>query len=217
MKLVDSLDEQTLLEELLDETKPPVPEECRNLHWLLFTPFRYRARQASRFRRKGASAGVLYTAEKIETAAAEMAFYKLLFFVESPATRFPLTVQEMTAFSLDFETARGLDVGRPPHCDNLGLFDPVDYTLANQLAEYARAEVCEAIRYPSVRARDRGANVAVMTCGAIKSEMPASRETWRFRLAEHSVFAVGDERNVRLEFHYSDFSDDPRIADYLSR
>ena len=41
MSLVDTLEEQALLEEVLDDSKPAVPEDCRNLHYLLFTPFRY--------------------------------------------------------------------------------------------------------------------------------------------------------------------------------
>ena len=43
LKLVDTLAEQALLEDLLEETKPPVPPECRHLHYLLATPFRYGA------------------------------------------------------------------------------------------------------------------------------------------------------------------------------
>ena len=39
-RLLDEFDEQALLEELLDESKPPVPSECRHLHYLLSTPFR---------------------------------------------------------------------------------------------------------------------------------------------------------------------------------
>jgi hypothetical protein len=40
-RLVDSAAEHELLEALLDESKPPVPDGCRGLHYLLFTPFRY--------------------------------------------------------------------------------------------------------------------------------------------------------------------------------
>ena len=43
MSLVDTLEEQALLEQVLDDSKPAVPEDCRNLHYLLFTPFRYGA------------------------------------------------------------------------------------------------------------------------------------------------------------------------------
>ena len=42
LKLVDSLAEQAALEEILEATKPPLPEECRALDYLLATPLRYR-------------------------------------------------------------------------------------------------------------------------------------------------------------------------------
>ena len=54
LKLVDTPEDQAFLERLIDETKPPVPPECRHLDYLLFTPFRYgNYRHGSRFRRPG--------------------------------------------------------------------------------------------------------------------------------------------------------------------
>ena len=41
MALVDTLEEQAVLEQLLDASKPPVPAGADKLHYLLFTPFRY--------------------------------------------------------------------------------------------------------------------------------------------------------------------------------
>ena len=59
LKLVDSLAEQATLEDILEEIKPPVPEECRHLDHLLSTPFRYRPYPTgSRFRRAGLTPGV---------------------------------------------------------------------------------------------------------------------------------------------------------------
>src|SRR3954449_10967826 len=60
LKLVDTLAEQELLERLIEETKPAVPPECRHLHYLLATPFRYGAAYptGSRFRRDGHTDGV---------------------------------------------------------------------------------------------------------------------------------------------------------------
>jgi hypothetical protein len=43
LKLVDSVDEQETLEELIQASKPALPPECRHLHYLLSTPFRYGA------------------------------------------------------------------------------------------------------------------------------------------------------------------------------
>src|SRR5882757_8489431 len=91
LKLVDSLEEQALLEQLLEESKPALPPECAGLDYLLATPFRYGAvyPHGSRFRRAGRTLGVFYASERVETALAEMAFYRLLFFADSPETPLP--------------------------------------------------------------------------------------------------------------------------------
>ncbi|RCW21574.1 hypothetical protein DFR48_110163 [Ciceribacter lividus] len=39
MKLVDTVEEQSLLESLLEETKPALPPECAGLDYLLATAF----------------------------------------------------------------------------------------------------------------------------------------------------------------------------------
>ena len=84
LKLVDSVAEQETLEDLIERTKPPLPPECRDLNYLLSTPFRYGAvyPKGSRFRRAGMTAGVFYASETPQTAVAEMTFYRLLFFAE---------------------------------------------------------------------------------------------------------------------------------------
>src|SRR5262249_17547527 len=65
LKLVDAVDEQELLEDLIEATKPPLPPECRDLHYLLSTPFRYGSVYpgGSRFRRAGLTEGVFYASE----------------------------------------------------------------------------------------------------------------------------------------------------------
>ncbi len=91
LKLVDSVAEQELLENIIESSKPPLPPECRDLHYLLSTPFRYGAAYptGSRFRRAGMTEGVFYASEAPHTAVAEMSFYRLLFFAESPDTPWP--------------------------------------------------------------------------------------------------------------------------------
>src|SRR6266851_3353998 len=110
LKLVDTLDEQEILENLIERTKPMVPIECRHLHYLLSTPFRYGAvyPTGSRFRRAGLTEGVFYAAEAPETAVAEMAFYRLLFYAESPDTPWPANAAEYTAFSAEYATRNAI-------------------------------------------------------------------------------------------------------------
>ena len=112
LKLVDSVDEQVLLEGLIETTKPPLPPECRELHYLLSTPFRYGAvyPAGSRFRRAGMTEGVFYASETPQTAIAEMAFHHLLFFAESPGTPWPANPAEHTAFSAEYATRKAIDL-----------------------------------------------------------------------------------------------------------
>jgi len=113
MKLVDTTQEQELLEILLDETKPPIPPDCVHLHYLMFTPFRY-SKYASRFRKSGDLYGVYYGAEEVETALAEITFHRLLRFADSPTVPWPKNPIGFTSFSTRFETARCLDLTAPP-------------------------------------------------------------------------------------------------------
>src|SRR4051812_31328791 len=115
LKLTDTASEQQRLETLLEDSKPAVPEECRHLDFLLFTPFRYGPYpQGSRFRRHGLTPGVFYASELPETAAAEKAFYRLLFYAESPGTHWPRVAGEFTAFAVEYATGRSVDLRMPP-------------------------------------------------------------------------------------------------------
>src|SRR6056297_983575 len=83
LQLVDNLAQQALLEDMLEETRPPVPAECVGLHYLYMTPFRYGPYpNGSRFRRAGSTPGVYYASEPPRTAIIETAFHLLLFYAE---------------------------------------------------------------------------------------------------------------------------------------
>ena len=217
MKLVDTVEEQGMLEVLLDETKAPIPSDCRHLHYLLFTPFRYGAAYpyGSRFRRAGLTAGVFYASDTPATAVAEMVFHRLLFFGDAPAIPWPSNAAEHTAFSVTFTTRAALDLTRAPlNRDRILWTDRSDYRACQDLAERAREAGVEALRYESVRAvrSQPGANVALLTCRSFLSRRPTARQTWRFHVNAHGVRAICDAPDRRLEFARDAFADDPRIA-----
>jgi hypothetical protein len=217
MKLVDTVEEQAALEVLLDATKAPIPVECRQLHYLLFTPFRYGARYpgGSRFRREGYTPGVFYASDTPATAIAEMAFHRLLFFHDSPDTPWPVNAAEHTAFSVAFKTSSALDLTRRPlDRDRARWTDPVDYRACQDLAASARDAGVEVLRYESVRAvgLPAGMNIALLTCRAFASRKPAARQTWRLHFNAHGVRAIGDAPEQRLEFGRDAFAADPRIG-----
>jgi hypothetical protein len=216
LKLVDTLAEQALLEDLLEASKPPVPPECRRLHYLLSTPFRYGAPypRGSRFRRAGATPGTFYASHTPPTAMAEMAFHRLLFFAESPDTPWPVNPGEHTAFAVRYRARAGIDLTTPPF-DRQGArwSHPTDYAACQDLADAARSAAIQAIRYRSVRDPDGGLNVALLTCAAFASREPIERQTWRLHLGPSGASAICDSPGARLGFDRPTFAADPRIAE----
>lgn len=215
MKLVDTLPEQHLLESILDATKPPVPPECGELHYLLSTPFRYGAPYpaGSRFRRAGMTPGVFYASAGVATAVAEMAFHRLLFYAESAATPWPGDAGDYTAFSTRFRARAGLDLARPPFDRERARWThPADYAPCQTLADAAREADVDVLRYPSARDAS-GLNVALLTCRAFAVRKPVERQTWRLGLNAHGVRAVCDFPDAHLEFTRDAFNADPRIRE----
>ena len=214
LKLVDSLAEQAALEDILEATKPPVPDACRHLDYLLSTPFRYRPYpNGSRFRRAGLTPGVWYGAERSETAAAEMVFYRFLFYAESPDTPFPDDAADYTAFCVDLATPVSLDLTTGGLAADHDLWAHLtDYAPCQHLADSAREIGAEVIRYASVRDPENGANLAVLTCRAFAVSQPALRQTWRIRIGRSGAQAIREYPQLGLEFRVDTFAPDPRLA-----
>jgi len=218
MKLVDTVDEQSLLEDILEGSKRRFPTECAGVDYLLATPFRYDAAYpyGSRFRRAGWTRGVYYAAASVETALAEMAFYRLLFYSESPATPLPANAAEYTAFSAEITTPAAIDLTTPPLSDDRALWThPTDYEPCQMLADTARTAEIEAILYQSVRDPLGGQNIALLTPRGFSRKQPVERVSWRFRLAKTGIQALCEFPMRRIGFAVEDFAGDPRIADLL--
>jgi hypothetical protein len=216
LKLVDTLAEQERLEQLLDESKPPVPPQCRHLEYLLATPFRYGSPypHGSRFRRAGVSPGVFYASKTAATAVAEMAFHRLLFFADSPGTPWPDNAGEYTAFAVRYRTTAGLDLADAPlDRDRTVWMHPTDYEPCQALADRARTAEIEVLRYYSARdpVPGGGINIALLTCGAFAARAPLDRQTWRILPDAGGVRAMCAFPESRLEFDRAAFLSDPRI------
>jgi hypothetical protein len=215
LKLVDTLAEQELLERLLGETKPPVPPACAHLHYLLSTPFRYGAPYpaGSRFRRAGLTPGVFYASAQLTAAVAEMAFWRLLFFAESPATPWPANASEHTAFAVRYSTTAALDLTAAPFDRNAAVWvHPTDYSGCQALADAARLAGVEVLRYRSARDPLGGVNVALLSCAAFSSHAPIARQTWKLQMDAAGVRAICDFPRLRLAFPRTAFGRDPRIS-----
>jgi hypothetical protein len=218
MKIVDSLAEQQLLEAELERSKPAIPAACGHLHWLLATPFRYTPYPyGSRFRRARQRDGCLYAAERIETAVAEDAFYRLRFFVDAPTAQRPKGPQERTAFRFSAKTQAGLHLTAPPLAVDRALWmAPADYTACQALADAARTAGIAIIRYASVRDPERHANWGVLDCRAVTTPEPTQLQTWHYMLRPTQIEAVCEMPRLSLTFAFADWARvDLRIPDRL--
>lgn len=215
LKLVDSVDEQEMLEDLIQASKPSLPPECHHLHYLLSTPFRYGAvyPTGSRFRRAGLTEGVFYAAEAPETAVAEVAFYRLLFYAESPGTPWPANAAEYTAFSAKYATRKAIDLAKGKYArDRARWMHPTDYAPCQALAEIARSAGIDVIRYTSVRDPQQKTNVALLACRAFVGHKPTNFQTWHIRLSAAGVHAICESPKSRITFGRRAFAADSRIA-----
>lgn len=215
LKLVDSVDEQELLEELIETTKPPLPPDCRDLHYLLSTPFRYGSvyPTGSRFRRAGITEGVFYAAETPHTAVAEIAFHRLLFFAESPDTPWPTNPAEYTAFSAKYKTKTAIDLTNGNYERAKAYWTHrTDYSHCQAFADAARAAQIDIIRYESVRDPAPGINLALLNCRALASRKPIDLQTWHIRLSEAGAHAICEAPKSGITFDRTVFAADPRIA-----
>jgi hypothetical protein len=214
LKLTDTQEEQSRLEELIEATKPRIPEECRHLPYLLSTPFRYGAPypRGSRFRRAGLTAGVFYGAELPQTAITELTFYRLLFFAESPNTPWPANPGEYTTFTTDFGTKNGIDLTRSPFDAHTAIWThPTNYSLCQDLADAAREAGVHVIRYRSARTRDERFNLALLSCRAFAKGEIVDRQTWRIHLSVAGARAICEMPRMHVAFDRSAFSSDARI------
>jgi hypothetical protein len=179
-KLVDSDEEQEVLEELIDGIKPPVPAalEPLRLHYLLATPFRHPPlRNGSRFGRRW-ERGIFYGAREPETCFAEVAYYRFVFLSGTRAA-LPLITTVHTAFQAGVRTARGVDLTRPPFSAHRSrISSKTDYSASQQLGTDMRADGVTAALFTSARAIAGGTNVALLDPAAFSAPHPFNMQEW---------------------------------------
>ena len=178
-KLVDSAEEQVLLEELIDRVKPPALTGG-HLHYLLFTPFRYPPlRHGSRFGGRH-ECGIWYGSVHRRTAFAEVAYYRLLFLEGTHSMLGTLTTQ-LTAFTVRMRSANSVDlVSSPFDAHRRAIASPARYASSQALGHDMRTAGVELFRYPSARdlAPGGGVNVGAFVPTVFGAATPHGFETW---------------------------------------
>jgi len=186
IRLVDTLDEQAQLEQLLEHSKPALPQAPAGLHWLLATPFRYPPLpQGSRFR-GSTDPGVFYGAEARRTACAELGYWRWRFLLDSPALA-TLEALPQTLFTAHVD-ALAVDLREAPLLRDADAWThPQDYTSCQAFARLARDAGVTAIRYASVRDPLHGGCVAVLS-PAVFVPGDLQEQAWRLTVTRARVF-----------------------------
>jgi RES domain-containing protein len=214
-RLVGSLEEQALLEELLEVSKPPLPasvSEVAGLHYLLATPFRYPPlRHGSRFGRPF-EPSLFYAALTTPTVLAEAAYYRLVFWFGMASPPASSLSTQHTLFGAAYRTERGLRLTVPPFdAWQAALTDRAGYTATQRLGTAMREAGIAAFEYRSARDPAGGINLALFVPTALASPRPTFSQAWLGETGGEGVrFYCPEERQV-FAFALADFTVDGRL------
>jgi RES domain len=193
MRLVDSLAEQAELERLLETSKPALPAAASNKHYLLSTPFRYRPVHASRFRKAG-TLGLWYGAASLQTACAEVAYWRWRFLLDSAGLLQQALHTQHTFFEAQVQGACIDLTARPWSKARTAWTHGHDYSATQTVAAAARERAVQWIRYQSVR-DPQGHCAAVLDVHALNISDPPSQQTWHCKTTRSTVLLVhGSDR-----------------------
>jgi len=184
--LVDTLEEQHVLERVLDEGKPPIPAAAARLHYLLFTPFRYAPPPGGSRFRGPSDPGVFYAADAVRTACAELGYWRWRHLLDVPALR-AMPTKPQTVFRVKL-AATAVDLREPPFLrDRRTWTQRDDYSGTQRFGVVAREARIGAIRYESVRDPQHGGCCAVLDPAAFARPKPLEQQTWMLSVSRDRV------------------------------
>lgn len=201
-RLVDSSAEHEALEEMLEESKPSLPEGCEGLHYLLFTPFRYTSPYPSRFRRPN-EAGIWYGAESVATVCAELAYWRNRFILDSAGlakdpdgllTLHTLFQTRIHGQSMNL-TQAPWDAGRAQWTHG------ANYSSTQAVAAEARVHGIEWIRYESVRCPGTHC-AAVLSPLALRKTPPFDLQEWVCRASRARVIVTHKDSGTTFSWDF---------------
>ncbi len=212
MKLTDTLDEQQILEDLIEASKPPMPVECRNS--IIFCRRRSAIARTRMVRVSGVPIRWRACTTRPKPSRPPSRRWRSTACCSSPNRPDALAREpaEYTAFSARFAVDRAIDLTAMPYAEQAEIWGlPTEYGPCQTLADAARADGVAAIRYASVRDPGRGTNLALLTCKAFAKNRIVDRQTWRIHPGSAGIRAIREFPPLRLAFAQETF-DDPRLA-----
>lgn len=199
--LVDSIEEQRLLEQLLERGKPPIPPAATHLDALLHAPFRYPPPPGgSRFRGPN-DPGVFYGAERVRTACAELGYWRWRHLADTPALE-AMPSKPQTVFKAHVQ-AETVDLRKKPFVrDRVAWTHPRNYARCQAFARAVRDTDIHVIRYESVPDPEHDGCCAVFSPRAFVPPLPLEQQTWLLSVSRERVVwqRIDDLVSAAFEF-----------------
>lgn len=189
LSYVDTLAEQAVLEQLLENVKPALPEATESLHYLLKSPFRYPPLSwGSRF---GSvfEPGIFYGACAVTTTLAESAYYRFIFWysIETAAPKNSLRSQH-SLLSVGYSSTKAVALHQPPFSAySTELTAKTNYLHSQQLGTAMRSAGVELFEYQSARDPNQGICVSLFSPKAFNSTKPDHTSPWLCELCADLV------------------------------
>ncbi len=214
-KLVDSIEEQQILEELIEESKPVLLQSQIGFHSLLYTPFRYPPlKYGSRFGKR-TEPSLWYGSLNIEIVMAEKAFYQLAF-INASTANFGMTSSPMATFSVLLNMINGVKLNEAPFIKFKNkISSPSDYKNSQLLGTRMRESNVDGFTFYSARDVKTGINVGIFKIHAFANKNPDSKsfETWQCNTTKINVefIQTGSLKDRIFTFSIQDFQVNGRL------
>ena len=181
MGYVDTLEEQALLEELLEASKPSfASDEQDDIHYLLRTPFRYPPLEyGSRYGAKH-EPSLFYGGVSVASTLIESAYYRFVFLLSMDTAPFKRRLMtEHTLFKVRYASEKGILLHKKPFANyQTQLCDQKSYVVTQQLGADMRNAGVEAFQYQSARSLEALACVALFVPNVFIEDRPSMMEPW---------------------------------------
>ena len=201
MKIVDTADEQILLEKLLEGNKPDYVRGTEHLDYLLATPFRYPTRKGGSRFRSFSEPGVFYAAESIKTAAAETGYWRWRF-LQDALDLDQIEPVAHTAFQISVR-AKVVDLRKEPFVSDGAWLSKTNYEPTQAFSRTAREVGLGGIIYQSVRNPEPSWCVAILAPDAFSDNKPNPiMQTWWLLVKQDEVVWRRDDQAIIFKASY---------------
>lgn len=209
LEIVDNIDEQVLLEQILEASKPPL--KVNHPDYLISSPFRYPPlSHGSRFGGRYDNS-LFYGSLSAHTALAETAYYRFLFW--SGIVNKPINTLKTshTLFQVNYNTDYGAKLQSSIKWQKK-LTDPTDYSFTKQTGAAMRELGIEGFEFASARDKQKGINVAFFNPKPIRSKHALNKEIIRCFTNDNTVSFKQNGSFNSWSFTIKEFYADGKLA-----